>query len=296
MPDPIRRAAIAALCLGLAACGSDDQAVATPDAADSSGEAGPDMAGNDVTEPAPPPATDVSPSAADPLPEISIDLPENDAVDFDFDLDPAVIAFDEGVARALADEGVNEALSFAREASAEKANRNNEFFRPWTLELDWVLVARAGDIGAVEITTYVDTGGAHPNAYSETRIYRQGGGIMSARDFFSDPGAAEKALSGMVRERLLAARMERVGDFMTEEEAAESIDGVLGQGLYRNLEPGLAGSTEAGRIGGLTVHVDPYVVGPYAEGAYDIKVPQSAFRELVKPDYRDLFAGEPVAE
>ena len=241
-----------------------------------------------------PPVTDVKTSTADMMELVSIDLPDNDAVEFDFNLDPAIIAFDPAVAQLLADEGVREALSFAREASAEKAQQKNDFFNPWALGLDWELVAKAGDIGAVEITTYMNAGGAHPNSFSETRIYRNGGEIMSARDFFTDPDIAEAKLSELVRERLLAARMERVGDFMSESEAAESIDGMLGEGLYRSLEPGLAGSTEAGRFGGLRIHIDPYVIGPYAEGAYDITVSQAEFRDLVRPEYRDLFAGTPA--
>ena len=296
MSHLFRSAAMAALCLGVVACGPDDEPVDTSDPADTVSEGGTDMAAIDVTEPAPLPQTDVRPSTATDTAAITIDLPETQAVEFDFNLDPAVIAFDPEVAQMLADEGVREALSFAKEASAEKTQQDNEFFRPWALGLDWELVAEAGDIGAVEITTYMETGGAHPNTFSETRIYRKGGQIMSARDFFSDPDSAEATLSELVRKRLMAARMERVGDFMSEAEAAESVDGVLGEGLYRNLEPGLAGSAEAGRIGGLKIHIDPYVIGPYAEGAYDITVPQAEFRDLIRPEYRDLFAGEPVRE
>jgi|GEM_PF-284010 len=296
MSHLFRCAAMAALCLGVVACGPGDQPADTSDASDTVREDGADSAGNGVTETAPPPVTDVLPSTATDTAAITIDLPDNEAVEFDFNLDPAVIVFDPGVAKMLADEGVREALSFASEASAEKARQDNDFFRPWALGLDWELVAEAGDIGAVEITIYMNSGGAHPNAFSETRIYRKGGETLSSRDFFSDPDGAEEKLSELVRERLLAARMERVGDFMSEAEAAESIDGVLGEGLYRSLEPGLAGSTEAGRLGGLKVHVDPYIIGPYAEGAYEIVVPQAQFRDLVRPEYRDLFAGEPAGK
>jgi hypothetical protein len=44
------------------------------------------------------------------------------------------------------------------------------------------------------------------------------------------------------------------------------------------------------------VHFAPYEIGSYAEGAYKAVVPQSVFRDFLKPDYAALFAGGPVNE
>lgn len=57
---------------------------------------------------------------------------------------------------------------------------------------------------------------------------------------------------------------------------------------------GLAPSTTPGKAGGLTVQIGPYVAGPYAEGGYEIDLPQSALRPLLNPAYADEFAGAPV--
>lgn len=57
---------------------------------------------------------------------------------------------------------------------------------------------------------------------------------------------------------------------------------------------GLAPSTTPGKAGGLTVQIGPYVAGPYAEGGYQIDLPQSALRPYLNPAYADEFAGAPV--
>ena len=42
--------------------------------------------------------------------------------------------------------------------------------------------------------------------------------------------------------------------------------------------------------------IGPYQVGPYAEGSYEVTVPQAAFRALLAPAYADEFAGTPKPE
>ncbi len=57
----------------------------------------------------------------------------------------------------------------------------------------------------------------------------------------------------------------------------------------------LATGTQPGKAGGLVFLIGPYQVGSYAEGSYEVTVPQSAFRTLLAPAYADEFAGEPKA-
>jgi hypothetical protein len=57
----------------------------------------------------------------------------------------------------------------------------------------------------------------------------------------------------------------------------------------------LAAGTQPGKAGGITFLIGPYTIGPYSDGAYQVTVPQSAFRSLLAPAYADEFAGEPKA-
>ncbi|HEV7354175.1 MAG TPA: RsiV family protein [Brevundimonas sp.] len=56
----------------------------------------------------------------------------------------------------------------------------------------------------------------------------------------------------------------------------------------------LSPSDVPGKAGGLTFLIAPYTVGPWAEGSYQVQVPQTAFRQLLAPAYVDEFAGAPV--
>ncbi len=56
----------------------------------------------------------------------------------------------------------------------------------------------------------------------------------------------------------------------------------------------LAPGTEPGKAGGLVFLIGPYQAGPYAEGSYQVPVPQAAIRSLLAPAYADEFAGTPL--
>ncbi|WP_339913410.1 DUF3298 domain-containing protein [uncultured Brevundimonas sp.] len=56
----------------------------------------------------------------------------------------------------------------------------------------------------------------------------------------------------------------------------------------------LAPGTVDGKAGGLTFLIDPYKVGPYAEGSYAVTVPLTTFRTLLAGAYADEFAGQPA--
>ncbi len=56
-----------------------------------------------------------------------------------------------------------------------------------------------------------------------------------------------------------------------------------------------APSTTPDKIGGLTFLFDPYVIGPYVEGEYEVTVPQAQVRWALSPLISDQFAGAPKA-
>lgn len=55
----------------------------------------------------------------------------------------------------------------------------------------------------------------------------------------------------------------------------------------------LVGSSNGQNLNRLTLHADPYVVGSYAEGAYEIDLPvHAAVLDAVKPEYRVAFGAQ----
>ncbi len=147
-----------------------------------------------------------------------------------------------------------------------------------------------GKLISFERTASEFTGGAHPNTVStgvlwDKALKRQ----IGWADVFTK-GADFTALDRALCTAINAAKRARVPD-------AEPVS--LGGKMWacpRAAETPfvLAPSTTAGKAGGLTFLIGPYQVGPYAEGAYEVTVPLSAFQSLLAPAYADEFAGSPA--
>lgn len=53
-------------------------------------------------------------------------------------------------------------------------------------------------------------------------------------------------------------------------------------------------STIPERIGGIAWHFEPYMVAPGSEGPVTVVIPQKGLRDVIAPEWRELFAGEPA--
>ena len=53
-------------------------------------------------------------------------------------------------------------------------------------------------------------------------------------------------------------------------------------------------STVPDRIGGIAWHFEPSMVAPGSEGAVSVIIPQADLREVIAPEWHELFAGEPA--
>lgn len=134
------------------------------------------------------------------------------------------------------------------------------------------------------------SGGAHPNTLLGGLLWDKalkrliGPGELFRRGVDLTP--LDQALCSAVN----AARRARVPDAVTLNLGAA--DG----GCPRAADTPfiLAPGSTPGKAGGLIFLLSPYQVGPYAEGSYELAVPQSAFRSLLAPAYADEFAGQPV--
>ena len=140
-------------------------------------------------------------------------------------------------------------------------------------------------------------GGAHGNYGTDARIYSlQTGQQVSLRALLTDPAGAMAESLPFILSDIAQQRSEKVGGGASAETfRAETADALSADSILRG-ELGLVASTEVGTFGGFVVHFAPYEIGSYAEGAYAAVVPQSVFRDFLKPEYAALFAGGPVAE
>ncbi len=172
-----------------------------------------------------------------------------------------------------------------------------EYFTPYSLSIRWALEASAGDLISLEGFTAAYSGGAHGNYGTDARIYSvQSGMQMSFRDLLADPSGAMVECLPLILSDMAQQRSEKVGGGSSVETfRAETADAISASSVLGG-EIGLVASTDAGTFGGFVVHFAPYEIGSYAEGAYQSVVPQSVFRDFLKPEYAGLFAGGPVTE
>lgn len=180
----------------------------------------------------------------------------------------------------------------ARERSAATGEEN--WFRPYSMEIRFTQSAQAGDVIGIEQFTMVDTAGAHPNYILTGLVYER------ATDA---PVALEAVVTDMsgygasLKKHLIEAKSERAYDDAARANVPAEVEEILGSDSEAASKFGqnftLAPSTEAGRFGGITVLFSPYDAGPYAEGSYEITVPASELSGKLTPAWAGRFGGEP---
>jgi hypothetical protein len=176
--------------------------------------------------------------------------------------------------------------AFATKADADRKADDGQYpWRQYASERQWAVAAATPRLISLRGMWLDYTGGAHPNHGAAALLWDAAANkeVKPADLFRAD--ADMKALDKAICAAVAAAKLHREG--------ASPPDDIFGCPKWTETTLALAPSTEAGKIGGLMVLIDPYVVGPYAEGDYELILPLSAFRPLLAPTYLDAFAGSP---
>jgi hypothetical protein len=201
-------------------------------------------------------------------------------------LDPAIGAHS-GLRGLIYDDGVKELKSFVAEAQNDRAHLAGKGMetRPYQRTVAWTLTAESSLLLSARKDWFDDTGGAHPNHGAEGLLWDIVGDRPVARRDLFRPDADQAALDAALCEAVKAAKRSREGA------VADVATWPCPKWADANFV--LAPSTVPKKLGGLIFLFDPYVVGPYSEGGYEVTAPQSDFRAAVAPAYADEFAGEP---
>jgi hypothetical protein len=148
----------------------------------------------------------------------------------------------------------------------------------------WQVVADLPRFLSLSAETYVYGGGAHGNSFFDAMVWdREASRQLAAGEFFTSSKAMQAALGPPWCRALKPERRERLGSDFTDEELSScpeisELTVLLGSSNRKTFD----------RIGLLAA---PYVVGSYAEGAYEITVPvTSKVIDTVKPEYRAYFS------
>jgi hypothetical protein len=151
-------------------------------------------------------------------------------------------------------------------------------------EKQWRVVADLPRFLSLSADAYVYGGGAHGNSFFDALVWdRDTNRKLAAGEFFTSSRAMEAALAPAWCKALKRERRERLGSDFTDEELANcpeisELTVLLGSSNRKTFD----------RIGLLAA---PYVVGSYAEGAYEATVSVTPkVIDAVKPEYRAYFS------
>ena len=243
-------------------------------------------------------AVDAQPAPGDPAAVTPADSPAPLAyesktahAEVKLTLPEAVKAHPDMHARLYAD-GVKTLRAFAEGAQADRTEFGGaDEMPPYAKSIEWTLGGETGKLFSLKGQIYDYSGGAHPNGQYTSALWDKAlKRPVTAQTLFSK-GANLTPLDQALCAAINTAKKERNPDARPV-----SLGDTTGEACPRAADTPfvLAAGTTAGKAGGLVFLIAPYLVGPYAEGSYEVTVPQSAFRSLLAPAYADEFAGQPV--
>jgi hypothetical protein len=193
----------------------------------------------------------------------------------------------------LYSEGVRDLKQFAEGASEDAAELQAQggSAMPYAREIDWSVAGETGKLMSLRKIAYEFAGGAHPNTEYSALLWDRALKKPIKPSALFKPGADYARLDKSLCDGLRAAKKKKLGkDYQADSPDTWSCP------RWRDTAFVLAPSTTAGKAGGLTFLFSPYALGaPYAEGAYEVTVPLSAFKGALSSAYADEFAGEPAA-
>ncbi len=163
----------------------------------------------------------------------------------------------------------------------------------WEFNVVWRPVASA--VGYVSLIGRSSEyrGGAHPIELIDTKLMRsENGDEVPLGDLFATDWPTP-AMTIAICEALKAAKTDKIGAPTVFDEP------IVCAGPNSNLSTNeakfaLAASTETNRFGGLHVFYQPYLVGAYSEGSYELTIPYEVFREDLTKEHQPLFSGSPI--
>ena len=113
-------------------------------------------------------------------------------------------------------------------------------------------------------------------------------------DLFENEEAARAVMADALQTALIAAKRVRMNDqSLTDEQLMDSwLRAAFDNNnvIFENFT--IARGVDSEAPAGLVYHFEPYSVGAYAEGPYEIAVPASVFLNELAPRYGDLFEAD----
>lgn len=156
-------------------------------------------------------------------------------------------------------------------------------FHAWETQKTWKVVTNTPRFLSLSLDGYTFTGGAHGTPFSGSLVWDKARGTrLEPEAVFTSPAALARAIPDLCA-RLKAVRARRIAPYVDTGDTFSQCPTLKELTL-------LLGSSNRQRIDRIGFIADPYIIGSYAEGPYELTLPVTpAILAAVKPAYRTAF-------
>jgi hypothetical protein len=190
-------------------------------------------------------------------------------------------------AKLFAD-GKQELLDFVTEAIEDRqrfARKGVKQASPYERRVVWTITAVTPNLVSLRNRWFDDTGGAHPDHGSDVLIWDRVHNVQLLQSDLFRPDVNTQALDALLCQKITVARQARLGPADSRSWSCPT---------WSDSHAVLVPSTRPYRIGGMMFLFDPYVIGAYAEGEYELLIPLSDFKSYLAPQWAADFVGAPA--
>ena len=188
----------------------------------------------------------------------------------------------------LYNDGRREMLEFIHQAVGDRirlARKGVPERGPYQRTVAWTITAVSPHLISLRSAWFDDTGGVHPNHGSDVLLWDRVRNVMVLQSELFKPDVDTRAQDFWLCKALTRAKEARVGP-----SAPKSWTCPRWNDAHAVLTP----STRPYRIGGMMFLFDPYVIGAYAEGDYEVLMPLAKFQSILAPGWAEDFTGAPA--
>jgi hypothetical protein len=178
-------------------------------------------------------------------------------------------------------------LALQAERDQDEAEDSGFPFNKYSLNQKWSVVANLPGWLSLANDFSTFSGGAHGMYGRQSLVWDKKAGVgRKGIDLFASPAVLGEALGDRLCEALDAERLRRRGP-----EYLPDPDDPFGACPGVDEATVLVGSSNGRTFNRIELYFGPYVAGPYAEGAFELRFPVDAeVLDAVKPDYRSAFS------
>lgn len=190
----------------------------------------------------------------------------------------------------LYNEGKAALTAFLNQAHKDRAEASADGFDSpaYYRSINWKIAAQSSRFVSLYAEEDDFQGGAHPNSSFQTLLWdKTKNDLIPATTLFA-PNANMAPVNTYLCHQIEAARARRTGAPVNQAESGFPCPNLQDSRLI------LIPSTINGKIGAIDGLYAPYEIGPYAEGPYEVRIPQAQLAGLINPAFADQFAGDAV--